>query len=173
MDLIESNLFTPPIIVLQTVMEEVRHRSLPLFNRLKALLKADDKQTWVFYNEFRSCVPQATLNVAQSLTPFSGRRRWCERRTSHQTTGTTEVRHNTSLNWLLLTASLGIRKATSWYNTHLSLARPPIRGQPKPTLPDVVLLTDDAANRQKAEAEGIKCMSGAYPASLLEGSELT
>ena len=56
MDLMESNLFTPPIIVLQTVIEEVRHRSLPLYNRLKALLKADDKQTWVFYNEFRSCV---------------------------------------------------------------------------------------------------------------------
>ena len=56
MDLIESSLFTPPIILLQTVMEEVRHRSLPLYNRLKALVKADDKQTWVFYNEFRSYV---------------------------------------------------------------------------------------------------------------------
>ena len=56
MDLIESSLFTPPVILLQTVMEEVRHRSLPLYNRLKALTKADDKQTWIFYNEFRSYV---------------------------------------------------------------------------------------------------------------------
>ncbi|KAG1885376.1 hypothetical protein F4604DRAFT_1918066 [Suillus subluteus] len=30
MDLIESNYFTPPTIIRQTVMEEVRHRSLPL-----------------------------------------------------------------------------------------------------------------------------------------------
>lgn len=29
-------------------------------------------------------------------------------------------------------------------------------------LPDVVLLTDDAANRQKAEQEGMKCMSGTF-----------
>lgn len=56
MDLVESNLFTPPIILLQTVMEEVRHRSLPLYNRLKALTKMDDKRIWVFYNEYRSSV---------------------------------------------------------------------------------------------------------------------
>ncbi len=30
MDLMESNLFKVPIILLQTVLEEVRHRSLPL-----------------------------------------------------------------------------------------------------------------------------------------------
>jgi exosome complex exonuclease DIS3/RRP44 len=53
MDLIESNLFNAPIIVLQTVLEEVRHRSLPLHNRLKALLRTDDKRIFVFYNEYR------------------------------------------------------------------------------------------------------------------------
>ncbi|EKM52263.1 uncharacterized protein PHACADRAFT_211534 [Phanerochaete carnosa HHB-10118-sp] len=125
MDLIESNLFAPPIIVLQTVMEEVRHRSLPLYNRLKALLKADDKQTWVFYNEFRS---ETAVVREEEESPNDRNDR-------------------------------GIRKATSWYHTHISLARPPVRGQAKPTIPDVVLLTDDAANRQKAEKEGIKCMS--------------
>ncbi len=56
MDLIESPLFTFPIILLQTVMEEVRHRSLPLYNRLKALSKMDDKKIWIFYNEYRSYV---------------------------------------------------------------------------------------------------------------------
>jgi exosome complex exonuclease DIS3/RRP44 len=54
MDLIESNFFTPPIIILQTVMEEVRHRSLPLYSRLKALTTTDERKVWVFYNEFRS-----------------------------------------------------------------------------------------------------------------------
>lgn len=54
MDLIEHSSFSPPIILLQTVMDEVRHRSLPLHNRLKALLKMDEKRVWVFYNEYSS-----------------------------------------------------------------------------------------------------------------------
>jgi exosome complex exonuclease DIS3/RRP44 len=54
MDLMESSYFKTPIILLQTVLEEVRHRSLPLYNRLKALMKLDEKRTWMFYNEFRS-----------------------------------------------------------------------------------------------------------------------
>ncbi|KAF7800188.1 hypothetical protein EIP86_011435 [Pleurotus ostreatoroseus] len=125
MDLIESSLFTPPIILLQTVMEEVRHRSLPLYNRLKALTKADDKQTWIFYNEFRS---ETAVVREEEESPNDRNDR-------------------------------GIRKATSWYNTHISFARPPIRGQERQALPTVILLTDDVANRQKAEKEGIKCMS--------------
>jgi exosome complex exonuclease DIS3/RRP44 len=56
MDLVESNLFTTPIILLQTVIEEVRHRSLPPHNRLKVLIRMDDKRIWVFYNEYRSLV---------------------------------------------------------------------------------------------------------------------
>ena len=48
---------------------------------------------------------------------------------------------------------LGIRKATSWYNTHLDLNNPPIRGQ-KRSVPSVVLVTDDAMNREKAKSEG-------------------
>lgn len=56
MDLMESSLFTPPIILLQTVLEEVRHRSLPLYNRLKTLVKSDENRIWVFYNEYRSYV---------------------------------------------------------------------------------------------------------------------
>ncbi len=54
----------------------------------------------------------------------------------------------------------GIRKATAWYNTHISINNPPVRGKPKPVLPTAVLLTDDAANRQKAIKEGIPCASG-------------
>lgn len=56
---------------------------------------------------------------------------------------------------------LGIRKAAQWYNAHLILAHPPVRGQPNLTLPKVVLLTDDFANCQKAVNEGIPCISGA------------
>jgi len=67
MDLVESPLFTSPIILLQTVIEEVRHRSLPLYNRLNALKKMDDKRIWTFYNEYRSyvfsCIWEDTLNI--------------------------------------------------------------------------------------------------------------
>lgn len=68
MDLIESPTFTPPIILLQTVLEEVRHRSLPLYNRLKTLVKADDKKVWVFYNEFRSFVSIASFLCCRSFS---------------------------------------------------------------------------------------------------------
>ncbi|KAG8995141.1 exosome catalytic subunit dis3 [Tulasnella sp. JGI-2019a] len=53
MDLIESPLMNAPIILLQTVLEEVRHRSLPLYSRLKQLTQSEDKDIWVFYNEYR------------------------------------------------------------------------------------------------------------------------
>jgi hypothetical protein len=56
MDLVESPHFEAPLIILQTVLDEVRHRSLPLHNRLKALLRADDKRVFVFYNEYHECV---------------------------------------------------------------------------------------------------------------------
>ncbi|KAL4068784.1 hypothetical protein V8B97DRAFT_1972058 [Scleroderma yunnanense] len=125
MDLFESPHFSPPIIILQTVMEEVRHRSLPLYNRLKALIKSDDKNVWVFYNEFRS---ETAIVREEGETPNDRNDR-------------------------------SIRNGAKWYNTHLRLARPPIRGHKPPTVPHVVLLTQDAGNRNKALAEEIPCVS--------------
>ncbi|KAG9108384.1 exosome catalytic subunit dis3, partial [Ceratobasidium sp. 392] len=54
MDLMESPLFKPPIVLLQTVIDEVRHRSLPLHARLKGLIASEDKKIYVFYNEFHA-----------------------------------------------------------------------------------------------------------------------
>ncbi|KAF7340136.1 Exosome complex exonuclease dis3 [Mycena venus] len=125
MDLMESALFKPPIILLQTVMEEVRHRSIPLYNRLKALVRMDDKRVWVFYNEYRS---ETAIIREDNESPNDRNDR-------------------------------GIRKATEWYNTHIGLSRPVIRGQPKPKIPTVVLMTEDAANRKKAEESGIAATS--------------
>ncbi|KAG2063668.1 RNB-domain-containing protein [Suillus decipiens] len=125
MDLIESNYFTPPIIILQTVMEEVRHRSLPLYSRLKALTTTDERKVWVFYNEFRS---ETAIVREDNETPNDRNDR-------------------------------GIRKAAEWYNSHLTLAHPPIRGRPNLALPKVVLITDDFANHQKADKENIPCIS--------------
>lgn len=54
MDLFESEggVFQD-VIVLQTVLEEVKNRSLPLYNRLIALTKNDGKRFYVFFNDFR------------------------------------------------------------------------------------------------------------------------
>ncbi|KAJ3806218.1 hypothetical protein F5876DRAFT_80916 [Lentinula aff. lateritia] len=56
-------------------------------------------------------------------------------------------------------SSTGIRTAAAWYNTHISLTHTPVRGQKQMPHPTIVLLTEDAANRQKAEQSGIVSVS--------------
>ncbi|KZT68590.1 RNB-domain-containing protein [Daedalea quercina L-15889] len=139
MDLIESELFNPSMILLQTVMEEVRHRSLPLYNRLKALIRAENKRIWVFYNEYRS---ETAVIREEGESPNDRNDR-------------------------------GIRMATAWYNAHLSLARPTIRGRRSKPLPTIVLLSDDVDNRHKAERDGLACISvHKYVEALKESSRL-
>lgn len=53
MDLFEQSSSFYDVIVLQTVLEEVRNRSLPLYNRLVGLTKSEDKRFYVFFNDFR------------------------------------------------------------------------------------------------------------------------
>lgn len=53
MDALEHKSAFYDVIVLQTVLEEVRNRSLPLYNRLRALTKSEDKRFYVFHNDFR------------------------------------------------------------------------------------------------------------------------
>lgn len=53
MDLFEHASAFYDVIVLQVVLEELRGRSLPLYNRLVALTKSDEKRFYVFFNEFR------------------------------------------------------------------------------------------------------------------------
>jgi exosome complex exonuclease DIS3/RRP44 len=53
MDLFEAEGAFMDVIVLQTVLEEVKNRSLPLYHRLIALTKNDGKRFYVFFNEFR------------------------------------------------------------------------------------------------------------------------
>lgn len=54
-----------------------------------------------------------------------------------------------------------IRKATAWYESHLSL-----KGVGK-LIPRVVLLTDDENNRKLAIEEGIVCCTGKFFDSVL------
>ncbi|KAF4547873.1 RNB domain-containing protein 2 [Elsinoe fawcettii] len=53
MDLFESETAFKDVIVLQTVLEEVKNRSLPLYHRLISLTKNEDKRYYIFFNEFR------------------------------------------------------------------------------------------------------------------------
>jgi len=89
MDLIESTLFTPPIILLQTVVEEVRHRSLPLYNRLKALSKMEEKKICIFYNEYRSYV--SVLSQEAKFSSVSVKLQSYVGKMKLQMIGTTEV----------------------------------------------------------------------------------
>lgn len=90
MDLMENAAFSPPMILLQTVMDEVRHRSLPLYNRLKALSNADDKKIYIFYNDFSACVSDT---LAWALGSFHAViRPSYAKKAKHPTIATTEVR---------------------------------------------------------------------------------
>ena len=53
MDLFEQSSAFYDVVILQTVLEELRNRSLPLYNRLVSLTKSEDKRFYVFFNDFR------------------------------------------------------------------------------------------------------------------------
>jgi exosome complex exonuclease DIS3/RRP44 len=53
MDLFELETAFFDVVVLQTVLEEVKNRSLPLYHRLISLTKNDSKRFYVFFNDFR------------------------------------------------------------------------------------------------------------------------
>lgn len=40
------------VVVLQTVLDEVRHRSLPLYNRLQSLIREPERNWWIYWNDF-------------------------------------------------------------------------------------------------------------------------
>ncbi|KAL6717960.1 exosome catalytic subunit dis3 [Lecanora helva] len=53
MDLFEQKSGFHDVIILQTVLEELKNRSLPLYNRVIGLTKSEDKHFYVFFNDFR------------------------------------------------------------------------------------------------------------------------
>lgn len=54
MDLFEQVNAFHDVIVLQTVLEELKNRSLPLYNRLISLTRSEEKRFYLFFNEFRA-----------------------------------------------------------------------------------------------------------------------
>ena len=53
MDLLAALPATIPLVLPSTTLAEVRHRSLPLYNRLQQLITEEDRHVWVFWNEQR------------------------------------------------------------------------------------------------------------------------
>lgn len=53
MDIFEETGHFHDVIILQTVLEELKNRSLPLYSRLMALTRSEEKRFYLFFNEFR------------------------------------------------------------------------------------------------------------------------
>lgn len=53
LDLFEQSSAFYDVVILQTVLEELRNRSLPLYNRLIGLTHSEEKRFYVFFNDFR------------------------------------------------------------------------------------------------------------------------
>ncbi|GAA5803489.1 hypothetical protein EDC94DRAFT_565135 [Helicostylum pulchrum] len=103
------------VIVLQTVREEVRHLSLPVYNRLNAILADKTKRFYLFANEHQR---DTFIEKLKDETPNDRNDR-------------------------------AIRVAAKWYKDHLKA-----NGSGREI--DILLLTDDRGNREKATATGIK-----------------
>lgn len=117
MDLMEQAECFVDVVVPQTALDELRNKSLPLYNRLRQLVRDLDKRFYVFHNEFHS-----------------------ETYTTRQENETINDRNDRA-----------IRHAAVWYKDHLAKAT---RGT-KNTAPEILLLSDDRANREFAKREGI------------------
>ncbi|EFP74074.2 uncharacterized protein PGTG_00030 [Puccinia graminis f. sp. tritici CRL 75-36-700-3] len=115
-DLLEATSFGTDLIVPQTVLDEVRHRSLPIFNRLKSLINETDStgrfiRGWIFWNESRFDT-HVRREPEESINDRNDR---------------------------------AIREVCTWYKAHLGSHKI-----------DVVLLTDDRANFDKATQQKIQ-----------------
>ena len=53
LDLFELSSAFYDVIILQTVLDELKNQSLPLYNRVISLTKSEDKRFYLFFNEFR------------------------------------------------------------------------------------------------------------------------
>lgn len=76
-----------------------------------------------------------------------------------RTTGMIEVSVVISALFLTLNIYLAIRASVAWFSSHIKLNFPPIRGQTS-SVPTIVLVTDDVANRELSLKENIQAISG-------------
>lgn len=133
------------VIILQTVLEEVRHRSLPLYNRLMDIVKdsehaarmgrsgntSENRRWWIYWNDFAR---DTAIMREEGESPNDRNDR-------------------------------AIRTAVQWYSSHL---------QATTSGTSVLLLSDDADNVERANKAGIPAMNvREYVAGMPEASKLT
>ncbi|CEP19826.1 hypothetical protein [Parasitella parasitica] len=120
------------VIVLQTVREEIRHLSLPVYNRLNTILADKTKRFYMFANEHQR---DTFIEKLKGETPNDRNDR-------------------------------AIRVATKWFMDHL-------KANSSGEDIDVIMLSDDRGNREKAKTTGIKsCGVTEYVESIKDTPEL-
>eukprot|EP00088_Acartia_fossae_P011168 TRINITY_DN15618_c0_g1_i4.p1 TRINITY_DN15618_c0_g1~~TRINITY_DN15618_c0_g1_i4.p1 ORF type:complete len:992 (-),score=249.26 TRINITY_DN15618_c0_g1_i4:1-2976(-) len=116
-DALESEGFCN-VIILQTVLDEVRHRSSPIYKRLKDIISNPARNFWVFVNEHR-------------------KETYVERQPGESANDRNDR---------------AIRVACAWFNKHWKEEVGAKHGK-------AILLSDDKANRDRAESEKISSFS--------------
>ncbi|XP_026755514.2 exosome complex exonuclease RRP44 [Galleria mellonella] len=117
-DVLEEDALTN-VIILQTVLEEVKHQNTAIFQRILDVIGNKKRKFYSFVNEHHKDT-YVERNPGEKQNDRNDR---------------------------------AIRKAASWYETHLSINN--VKGQH----PKIVLITDDEKNRKMAQEEGITCCS--------------
>uniref|UniRef100_A0A3B4BGX9 Exosome complex exonuclease RRP44 n=1 Tax=Periophthalmus magnuspinnatus TaxID=409849 RepID=A0A3B4BGX9_9GOBI len=119
------------VIILQTVLQEVRHRSAPIYKRVKDMLHEKDKHFYTFTNEHHETFIER--EPGESANDRNDR---------------------------------AIRVAAKWYSEHLKTFKSISDGL------EVVLLTNDQGNKQKAKEIGLQVFKDEYIKSLIANPEL-
>ncbi|XP_063619441.1 exosome complex exonuclease RRP44 [Cydia splendana] len=117
-DVLEEDALTN-VIVLQTVLDEVKHQNTAIFQRLLEIIGNKKRKFYSFVNEHHKDT-YVERNPGEKQNDRNDR---------------------------------AIRKAVSWYASHLST------NNTAGSFPQIVLLTDDENNRKVAQEEGILCCS--------------
>ncbi|GAA6017904.1 hypothetical protein JCM11491_001210 [Sporobolomyces phaffii] len=141
-DLISSTDFPAPLLVAQTVLDEVRHRSLPLYNKLRTLVDDDldlangagkIKRGFTVWNE---AIEETFLEKDQGESPNDRNDR--------------AIRHLAAYYTSLLSSSSSSNKRQK---TSSSSSAPSTSSSP------LVLLTDDQANLKLAQSASIPTLT--------------
>ncbi|GAA5882413.1 hypothetical protein JCM1840_000408 [Sporobolomyces johnsonii] len=150
-DLISSPSFPAPLLIAQTVLDEVRHRSLPLYNKLRTLVDDDFE------------LPNAAGTIKRGFTVWNEA---MEETFLEKNEGETPNDRN----------DRAIRHLASYFSSLLSSPSASNKRQktsasspPRPSTSDepLVLLTDDAANLSLAQSASIPALTiRQYVASL-------
>ncbi|KAG0226605.1 exosome catalytic subunit dis3 [Actinomortierella wolfii] len=117
------------VIILQTVLEEVRGLSVPIYRRVRDIIADKDRKFFVFSNEHH---PDTYIEKLHRETANDRNDR-------------------------------AIRVATKWYSKHVADIKPSV---------SVVLVSDDAMNREKAVADGLQSTSFKSYIEALDNNEL-